>query len=71
MKTSEIDSEAVRTMLHDGELGKLKELRLTRYQLRTTILPIVREHLNIEAEVKLPGLRTNWCGRHLMSRFAI
>ena len=63
--------EQARQLLAENNHEALRVLPLSRWEIRTFILPLARRKLGELAPVKAPGLSSNWCGRGQMSRYAL
>lgn len=51
--------------------AQLRQLRLSRYEIRTFVLPLVQQRLGEIPPVKVAGLTSNWCGKEQMSRYGL
>ena len=69
MKT--LDVPRLGAMLAAGEHEQLRALGLSKFEIRTFVLPIVREHLGEIPPATVKGLTSNWAGKSLMSRNAV
>lgn len=64
-------TEKVCQLLADNNHEQLRMLPLSRYELRTIVMPLLRRKLGEVAPVRAPGLTSNWAGKSLMSRCAV
>ena len=68
MNSTQINQVA--TMLSHGDHDGLRALQLSKYSIRTFVVPIVRKHLNEIPPARVKGLTSNWAGKQQMSRYA-
>ena len=61
--------QQVRQHMAENNHEALRMMPLSRYELRTIVLPIAREKLGEIPPYRARGLSSNWQGRGLMSRY--
>lgn len=69
MNSKQLDQ--IRDMVAYDCHEQLKALELGRFEIRTVVLPLVRERLGEIPPIRVDGLTSNWVGKNLMSRYGV
>jgi hypothetical protein len=62
--------EHIADLVAQADYLSLRRLKLSRFQIRRFLVPIARAELGEIAPERVKGLKSNWGGKTLMSRYA-